>query len=73
MPEEEPIIAELLEPTNSSATKEFNLILGGTLAISMIFLFLSALFGDALVNIVAEDKEASGVRVPVWELSLIHI
>ena len=67
MPEEEPIIAELLEPTNSSATKEFNLILGGTLAISMIFLFLSAVFGDALVNMVAEDKEASGVRVPVWE------
>ncbi len=67
MLEEEPIIAELLEPTNSSATKEFNLILGGTLAISMIFLFLSALFGDALVNLVAEDKEASGVRVPVWE------
>ena len=33
----------------------------------MIFLFLSALFGDALVNMVAEDKEASDVRVPVWE------
>ena len=63
----EPIIAELLEPTNSSATKEFNLILGGTLAISMIFLFLSAVFGDALVNMVAEDEEALGVRVPVWE------
>ena len=67
MAEQEPIVAELLEPTNSSATKEFNLILGGTLAISMIFLFLSALFGDALVNMVAENEEASGVRVPVWE------
>ena len=67
MAEQEPIVAELLEPTNSSATKEFNLILGGTLAISMIFLFLSAVFGDALVNMVAENEEASGVRVPVWE------
>ena len=67
MPDGEPIVAELLEPTNSSATKEFNLILGGTLAISMIFLFLSAVFGDALVNMVAEDEETLGVRVPVWE------
>ena len=67
MPDGEPIVAELLEPTNSSATKEFNLILGGTLAISMIFLFLSAVFGDALVNLVAEDEETLGVRVPVWE------
>lgn len=67
MADEEPFVAELMEPTNSSATKEFNLILGGTLAISMIFLFLSAVFGEALVNMVADDDQASGVRVPVWE------
>lgn len=67
MADEEPFVAELMEPTNSSATKEFNLILGGTLAVSMIFLFLSAVFGEALVNMVADDEEASGVRVPVWE------
>ncbi|MGB0377328.1 MAG: hypothetical protein ACPGGE_00795, partial [Poseidonia sp.] len=67
MADEEPFVAELMEPINSSATKEFNLILGGTLAVSMIFLFLSAVFGEALVNMVADDKEASGVRVPVWE------
>ena len=27
----------------------------------MIFLFLSAVFGDALVNMVAEDEEARGL------------
>ena len=67
MSDGEPIVAELIEPTNSSATKEFNVILGATLAISLVFLFLSAVFGDALVNLVADDEDTLGVRVPVWE------
>ena len=29
-----------------NTTKEFNIVLGATLAISLVFLFLSAIFGD---------------------------
>lgn len=54
-----------LAPGN--ATREFNIILGATLAISLVFLFLSAIYGEAIVNLLDENESENGVRVPVWE------
>ena len=55
MTEDAPLKAELIESNTSSVTKEFNIVLGTTLAISLVFLFLSAVFGDAFVNLVADE------------------
>ena len=67
MSKDEPIEVELKDMVRASSTKEFNIVVGSTLAISMVFLFLSALFGDAFVNIMIEEETNDGVRVPVWE------
>ena len=67
MTEDAPLKAELIESNTSSVTKEFNIVLGTTLAISLVFLFLSAVFGDAFVNLVADEEVEQGIRVPVWE------
>ena len=50
--EEEPILeADLVDTPSSVATREFNLVLGTTVALSLVFLFLSAVFGGALMDI----------------------
>lgn len=67
MPSEDAIPATLVESSRTSVSRDFNLVLGSTLAVALIFLFVSAVFGDALVNMVVDDDEATGVRVPVWE------
>ena len=51
----------------SSVTREFNLVFGATLAVSLTFLFVSAVFGDAFVNLVVDNERENDVRVPVWE------
>ena len=48
-------------------SREFNLVLGSTIAVALVFLFMSALFGEAVMDLVAEQEDESGVRVPVWE------
>ena len=67
MDEDAPVKAEFTQTNASSVTKEFNIVLGATLAISMVFLFLSAVFGDAFVNLVADEEIERGTRVPVWD------
>ena len=62
MTEDAPLKAELIESNPSSVTKEFNIVLGTTLAISLVFLFLSAVFGDAFVNLVADEEVEQGIR-----------
>ena len=48
-----PIVAAAVEDGAAIfTTKEFNIVLGTTLAISLVFLFLSAIFGDTFVNLV---------------------
>jgi len=51
--------------------REFNIVLGATMAVSLVFLFLSAVFGEALVDLLVDDDESSDVRVPVWERSTL--
>ena len=51
----------------SSVTREFNLVFGATLAVSLTFLFVSAVFGYAFVNLVVDNERENDVRVPVWE------
>ena len=67
MSSDDVIIAELSESSNSSATREFNVVIGATLAISLAFLFISAVYGDAFVSMMVDDEDANEVRVPVWE------
>ena len=50
-----------------NTTKEFNIVLGATLAISLVFLFLSAIFGDTFMLQYVDEDGDTGVRVPVWE------
>ena len=56
-----------VKSATASATKEFNIVLGATMALSLVFLMLSAFFGEAFVNLVVEEEQQQGVRVPVWE------
>ena len=48
-------------------TREFNLVLGSTLAVALVFLFVSAVFGSAIMDVIVDDDQQSDFRVPVWE------
>ena len=56
-----------VEPSTSTVTKEFNVVIGATIAIALAFLFISALHEDALSNLMASGDGDGSVRVPVWE------
>ena len=62
----EPYTAEVVE-SSSAVTREFNLVLGGTVALSLVFLVLSMSFSQVFVNEVVQEEEISGVRVDVWD------
>lgn len=59
--------ADLVDSSKSSVSREFNLVFGATLAVSLTFLFVSAVFGDAFVSMLTQDEDANGLRVPVWD------
>ena len=67
MSKDEPIEVEMKDMVGASSTKEFNIVLGSTLAISLVFLFLSAVFGETLVNLMIEDESNDTLRVAVWD------
>ncbi len=46
--------------------QSFNAVLGSTIAVCLVFLFVSALFGDSLVTNTQDSSEAEGY-VPIWE------
>lgn len=52
---------------SGNTTREFNTVLGATLAVSLTFLFVSAVFGDAFVEAMDGQSQQNGIRVPVWE------
>jgi len=60
-----------MDDVQGHTTRDFNLVLGATLAISLVFLFISAVFGETLVDLLVDDEDTSGVRVPVWERSTL--
>ena len=66
MSAEEPHIAEVVE-SSSAVTREFNLVLGATIALSLVFLVLSMSFSQVFVNEAVEEEDVSGVRVDVWD------
>jgi predicted acyl esterase len=67
MSEDDVIEAKLIESPKASVTKEFNLVIAATFAISLVFLFLSRHLVDFFVEISEDDGDASGLRVEVWE------
>ena len=52
-----------------SSTRQFNAVLGTTIAVAIVFLFISAVLNNAILDIIAEEDQDVGVRVPVWERS----
>jgi len=62
----EPYTAEVVE-SSSAVTREFNLVLGGTVALSLVFLVLSMSFSQVFVNEAVQEEEISGARVDVWD------
>ena len=71
---QEPLVAELVpqegpfDSAEASPRRELDLALGATVAMTMIFIFLSASLGNVAENYVNGDSsESTGVRVPIWE------
>ena len=61
---------DLLE--RSQRSREFNLVLGSTIAVSLVFLFVSAVFGEAVMDLAVDEEGSSNpYRVPVWERSTL--
>ena len=54
-----------------NVTREFNIVFGATIAVSLVFLFSGALFVDAIINSNVAEKEYYNGRVPVWERELM--
>ena len=68
-----PMGADMMEEdggaVQANATRQFNTVLGSTLAVAIVFLFVSAVLNNAVLDIITDDDENVGVRVPVWERS----
>ena len=54
-------------PPSSSVTREFNMVFGATVAVAMVFLFISAFAGEAYMNVVVDDDTEQLASRPVWE------
>ena len=65
--------AKIDSTQHTRMSREFNLVLASTIAVALAFLFISAVFGEAVIELATDEESNVGVRVPVWELSLIHI
>jgi hypothetical protein len=46
--------------------QSFNAVLGSTIAVCLVFLFVSALFGDSLVT-QGQDSSVEQGNIPIWE------
>jgi predicted acyl esterase len=61
--------SNLKDANRTRTSREFNLVFASTVAVALVFLFMSALFGEAVMDLVAENEDSAGVRIPVWERS----
>ena len=61
------IEAKLIESPKASVTKEFNLVIAATFAISLVFLLLSRHVFDLFSEIGDDDEVDNALRVEVWE------
>ena len=67
MSEDDVIEAKLIESPKASVTKEFNLVIAATFAISLVFLLLSRHVFDLFSEIGDDDEVDNALRVEVWE------
>lgn len=67
MSEDDVIEATLIESPKASVTKEFNLVIAATFAISLVFLLLSRHVFDLFSEIGDDDERDNALRVEVWE------
>ena len=61
--------SEIDSAQHTRMSREFNLVLASTIAVALVFLFVSAVFGEAVMELATEEESNVGVRVPVWERS----
>tara|TARA_B110000444_G_scaffold260535_1_gene307896 strand:+ start:3306 stop:5162 length:1857 start_codon:yes stop_codon:yes gene_type:complete len=52
--------------------REFNIVFGATIAISLAFLFAGALFVETVMDSLIDDESGYNGRVPVWERELLE-
>ena len=57
----------ILLDVEKDMSKSFNAVLGATIAVCIVFLFISATFGNSISSIVDDENQTSGPYVPVWE------
>ena len=57
----------ILLDVEKDISKSFNAVLGATIAVCIVFLFLSANFGNAVTQITGENDSSNGEYVPLWE------
>ena len=67
MSEDDVIEAKLIESPKASVSKEFNLVIAATFAISLVFLLLSRHVFDLFSEIGDDDERDNALRVEVWE------
>ena len=60
-------IDAILLDVEKDISKSFNAVLGATIAVCIVFLFLSATFGNAVTQITGEENSSTGEYVPLWE------
>ena len=61
--------SEIDSAQHTRMSRDFNLVLASTIAVALVFLFVSAVFGEAVMELATEEESNVGVRVPVWERS----
>ncbi|DAC22293.1 MAG TPA: hypothetical protein D7H89_02700, partial [Candidatus Poseidoniales archaeon] len=61
--------AKIDSTQHTRMSRDFNLVLASTIAVALAFLFISAVFGEAVMELATDEESNAGVRVPVWERS----
>ena len=57
----------ILMDTKKDISKSFNAVLGATIAVCIVFLFISATFGDSISSYAKDENDSTSARVEVWE------
>ena len=64
-------IDAVLLDVEKDMSKSFNAVLGATIAVCIVFLFISATFGNTVSSSVGDSTNQAGENVPVWERYLM--
>ena len=57
----------ILLDTEKAMTNSFNAVLGATIAVCIVFLFISINFDNFLTSIVDDEEDSTTEYTPLWE------